>query len=286
MSQTQVTAFFEPVTSTFSYVAADPASGRCAIVDPVLDYDPRAARLAMRAAETIADHIRQHGLQVDWVLDTHVHADHFTAATALRERLGGQTGIGENLPVIQRMFREIYNLGPDFAVDGSQYDHLFSDGEAFQVGGLRAWAIHTPGHTPACVCYLIGDALFVGDVLLMPDYGTARCDFPGGDAATLYRSIGRLLSLPPETRMFVAHDYAPDGRPFACETTVAAQRGNVHLRYGIDEDAFVRMRKARDADLELPAQMLAAIQVNVRAGVLPAPEENGVAYLKIPVNRF
>ena len=286
MSQTQVTAFFEPVTSTFSYVAADPASGRCAIVDPVLDYDPRAARLAMRAAETIADHIRQHGLQVDWVLDTHVHADHFTAATALRERLGGQTGIGENLPVIQRLFREIYNLGPDFAVDGSQYDHLFSDGEAFQVGGLRAWAIHTPGHTPACVCYLIGDALFVGDVLLMPDYGTARCDFPGGDAATLYRSIGRLLSLPPETRMFVAHDYAPDGRPFACETTVAAQRGNVHLRDDIDEDAFVRMRQARDADLELPAQMLAAIQANVRAGVLPAPEENGVAYLKIPVNRF
>lgn len=285
--QPDVTAFFEPVTSTVTYVVADPPTGRCAIVDTVLDYDPRSGRTSTASADRVIDDVRRRGLVVDWVLETHVHADHITAAPYVRERLGGRTGIGARLPEVQRVFRSIYNLGDGVAVDGSQYDRLFADDEVFRVGGLPGRVLHTPGHTPGCVCYLIGDAVFVGDLMLMPDYGTARCDFPGGDAATLYRSVRRLLALPPQTRMFVAHDYAPGGRPVAWEATVGAQRrGNIHVREGVGERDFVALRKHRDAELELPTQMLPAIQVNIRGGHLPPPEDNGVVYLKIPLNRF
>lgn len=281
-----VTGFFDEATSSITYVVADMATRACAIIDSVLDFDAKAARVTTEGADRVAVFIRERDLSVEWVLDTHVHADHMSASAVLRDVLGGQSGIGGQVTTVQGIFREFYNLGTSFAADGSQFDHLFVDGEEFSVGAIGARVLHVPGHTPACIAYWIGDALFVGDTLLMPDFGTARCDFPGGDPATLYSSVRRLLDLPADIRMFVAHDYGPNGRPFAWETTIAAQRaGNVHMHDGVTQAAFVALRRKRDAMLELPSLMLAAVQVNIRAGRLPPPESNGVAYLKIPLTR-
>ena len=280
-----VTGFFEPKTFSVSYVVADPATRRCAVIDPVLDYEARSGRTSTTFAQGIVDFVRQAGLTADWVLDTHIHADHLTALRFVHQALGGRTGIGDQVPTVQRTFAAIYNTGPEFAADGSQFDHLFADGEVFRVGSIEARALHTPGHTPACASYLIGDAVFVGDAIFMPDYGTARCDFPGGDAKRLYASIHRLLALPAETRIFVGHDYGPDGRAFAWETTVAAQRAhNKHVHDGISEAAFAALRQERDRQLSLPDLILPAIQVNMRAGALPPAEANGRVYLKIPLD--
>lgn len=281
-----VTGFFDAATSTVTYVVADPATAACAIIDSVLDYEPRAGRVTSSGADRIAAFVRERDLRVEWVLDTHIHADHLTASAVLREAVGGRTGIGSHVGEVQETFRDYYNFGPDFPVDGSQFDRLFADGDTFSVGAIPARVLHVPGHTPACVAYLIGDALFTGDTLLMPDFGTARCDFPGGDAATLYASVRRLLTLPAATRVFVGHDYGPGGRPVAWQTSVGAQRaGNVHMRDGVSEAGFVDMRTRRDATLDIPTLMLPAVQVNVRAGRLPPPEGNGACYLKIPVTR-
>jgi glyoxylase-like metal-dependent hydrolase (beta-lactamase superfamily II) len=281
-----VTPFFDPTTSTYSYVVSDPSSGRCAIVDSVLDYDPAAGRTSHAGAERIVAYVREQKLVVDWLLETHVHADHLSAAPYLKQQLGGQLVIGEQITQVQETFGKLFNAGSEFATDGRQFDRLLREGETFQIGRLQATAIHTPGHTPACMTYLIGDAAFVGDTLFMPDYGTARCDFPGGDARTLYRSIQRLFALPAETRLYLCHDYLPDGRSeYSCMSTVAEQRaGNVHVHMGIDEEAFVAMRSARDATLGMPTLILPSVQVNMRAGHLPPAESNGVRYLKVPLN--
>lgn len=285
-SQPDVRAFFDPATHTVSYVVRDPASTHCAIIDPVLDYDPKSGRTRSHSADAIIEHVQSLGLTVGWILETHAHADHLSAAPYLQERVGGRTGIGEHIRDVQAIFGRIFNAGPDFATDGSQFDHLFSDGETFPIGGLEARVLHTPGHTPACVTFVIGDAAFVGDTLFMPDYGTARADFPGGDARTLYRSIHRLLALPDETRLFMCHDYGAPGRDgFAWETTVREQRAsNVQIGNGVGEDAFVAMRKARDATLEMPVLLLPSVQANMRAGRFPPAEVNGISYFKIPIN--
>ena len=277
--------FFDPVTNTVSYVTSDPGTMECAIIDPVLDFDPRAGRLATHSAKSIVDYVQDHNLTTRWILETHVHADHLSAAEHLQKVLGGVIGIGDRITDVQRIFADVFNLKADFPVDGSQFDRLFHDGETFTIGRIPARVLHTPGHTPACVTYLIGDAAFVGDALFMPDYGTARTDFPGGDARRLFRSIQRILALPSSTRMFVGHDYGtPDRKRFAWETTVEEQRrANVHVGLGVDEDAFVLMRVNRDTTLEMPALILPSVQVNIRAGRLPAPESNGVHYLKIPI---
>ena len=266
----------------------DPASWRCAIVDSVLDYDAGAGRTATDAADKIIAFVRDQGLEVEWILETHVHADHLSAAPYIKERLGGALGIGENIRVVQDIFGKVFNAGTEFQRDGSQFDHLFIDGERFTIGGLDAVALHTPGHTPACMTYVIGDAAFVGDTLFMPDYGTARADFPGGDARMLYHSARRVLSLPDATRLFLCHDYKAPGRgEFQWETTVAAERvHNVHMHDGVGEDEFVRMRSARDAQLGLPKLILPSVQVNMRAGQFPPAEGDGQAYLKIPLNKF
>lgn len=281
-----VTTFFDEATFTATHVAEDTETGRCAIIDPVLDYDPASGRTAHRSADKVIAHVRDRGLTVEWVLETHVHADHLTAAPYLKTELGGHSAIGERVTVVQKTFAGLFHAEESFIPDGRQFDRLFADGESFQVGGLPARVLHTPGHTPACVTYVIGDAAFVGDTLFMPDYGTARCDFPGGDAQALYRSVRRILALPPETRMFLCHDYKAPGRSvFQWETTVAAQRrDNLHVRDGIGEEAFVAMRRIRDAGLAMPALILPSVQVNMRAGDLPPPEANGVRYLKIPLN--
>lgn len=280
--------FFDPATFTYSYVVSDPATGRCALIDPVLDYDPAAGRISYASADRLIDWVQTQQLEVEWILETHVHADHLSAASYLRQRLGGRIAIGDRIRVVQETFGQLFNAGPDFATDGSQFDHLLADNETFRVGSLEARALHTPGHTPACMTYLIGDAAFVGDTLFMPDYGTARCDFPGGDARTLYRSIQRLFALPDDTRLFMCHDYKAPGRDTFChETTVGAERReNVHVRAGISEEDFVRMRAERDATLGMPTLMLPSVQVNMRAGALPPAEDNGVQYLKIPLNRL
>lgn len=281
-----IQAFFDPVSSTYSYVVSDPATAQCAIIDSVLDYDAAAGRITYDSADRLIRYVREQGLNVQWLLETHVHADHLSAAPYLKTALGGQLAIGEQIRVVQNTFGKLFNAGSEFAVDGRQFDQLFSDGQAFQIGSLNALALHTPGHTLACMTYLIGDAAFVGDTLFMPDYGTARCDFPGGDARTLYRSISRLFALPDSTRLFMCHDYLAPGREqHNYQTTVAEQREhNVHVHQGIDEEAFVAMRQARDARLEMPALMLPAVQVNMRAGHLPPAEDNGVHYLKVPLN--
>jgi len=280
-----VTAFFHEATFTCTYVVADPATKTAAVVDSVLDYDPASGRTGTGTAERVVDYVRSRDLTLDWILETHIHADHLSAAPFVARRLGGRTGIGRHIGRVQSTWKAIYNAEPGFRTDGSQFDHLFEDGERFAVGALEAQALHTPGHTPACLSYRIGDAVFVGDTLFMPDFGTARCDFPGGDARTLYRSIRRLLDLAPATRMFVGHDYAPGGRAYAWETSVAEQRrANVHVHDGVDEDAFVAMREARDATLAMPTLLLPSIQVNMRAGVLPPAEDNGTRYLKIPLD--
>lgn len=282
----RVKAFFDDNTFTVSYVVSEPEGGRAAIIDSVLDFDSKSARSSTRSADAIIAYVRAQSLSVDWILETHLHADHMTAAPYLKQQLGGRSGIGARITEVQKTFKALFNLGADFAADGSDFDHLFADGETFRIGALEARVLATPGHTPACVTYLIGDAAFVGDTIFMPDYGSARTDFPGGNAATLYGSIRKLFDLPPETRMFLCHDYKAPGRDhFAWETTVAAQReSNIHLHDGIDEAAFVELRETRDKKLQMPALILPSVQVNLRAGRFPAPEDNGIAYLKIPLN--
>ena len=288
MHKPEVTGFFDEPTNTVSYVAVDPATRRCALIDSVLDYDPAAGHTDHRSADQMIAFVREHGLTVEWILETHVHADHLSAAPYLKEQVGGRLGIGANITVVQNVFGKIFNAGTEFQRDGSQFDRLFQDGDSFALGSVPARAIHTPGHTPACMTYLIGDAAFVGDTLFMPDYGTARCDFPGGDARTLYRSIRRLLALPPDTRLWMCHDYKAPGRDsFQWETTVAEQRAsNVHVKDGVTEDQYVAMREARDKTLGMPKLIIPSIQVNMRAGDLPEPEDNGVRYLKVPLNRI
>ena len=277
--------FFDPATSTVSYVVADPATACAAVIDPVLDFDIRSGRTHTHSADAIAAHVQAQELTVQWILETHAHADHLSGARYLQQRLGGQVAIGEHIREVQATFKQLYNLERGFLPDGSQFDHLFRDGETFSIGSLQATALHVPGHTPADMAYLVGDALFAGDTLFMPDVGTARADFPGGDARALHRSIRRLLALPPATRVFVCHDYPPSGRGPEWETTVEEERRrNVHVRDGVDEDAFVAMRQARDASLDVPTLILPSIQVNVRAGQLPPPDDNGVSYLRIPLN--
>jgi len=281
-----VHAYFESTSHTISYRVQDPQSGHCALIDSVLDFDAAAGRTATESADKLLAPIRDQSLRVAWILETHVHADHLSAAPYLREQVGGRLAVGQRITEVQQAFADLFNVEASFARDGSQFDHLFADGEQFKVGGLQAQALSVPGHTPACMAYLIGDALFVGDTLFMPDYGSARCDFPGGSASALYRSIRRLLSLPAQTRVFVCHDYLPKGRSeFAWETTVAEQRsGNVHIRDGIGEDEFVSMREGRDATLNMPKLILPSVQVNMRAGHLPPAEDNGTHYLKLPIN--
>jgi glyoxylase-like metal-dependent hydrolase (beta-lactamase superfamily II) len=289
-SEPQVTGCFDPATSSISYVVADPATGAAAIIDPVLDFDPKAARTSTASSDRIVDAAA--GLHVDWILETHTHADHLSAALHLKRRLGCPIGIGAHVTAVQKAWQQLLNLGAGFRADGSQFDHLFTDGEQVRLGNLTVTVWHTPGHTPACVTYVVrgtkGPACaFVGDTLFMPDYGTARADFPGGDARQLFRSIRRILSLPPDTRVFVAHDYQPDGRAVAFESTVAEQRrANLHVKDGVAEDEFVTFRTARDKTLGQPTLLLPAIQVNIRAGALPPPDETGTSYLKIPLNRF
>ncbi|NLY13911.1 MAG: MBL fold metallo-hydrolase [Gammaproteobacteria bacterium] len=284
--QPVVTAFFDPATYTYSYVVRDPASQACVIIDSVLDYDPASGRTSTQSADEIISFVRAQQLTVEWLLETHVHADHLSAAPYLKQQLGGQLAIGAHITTVQKVFGEIFNAGPKFATDGSQFDRLLNEGDMLTFGELVVRVMHTPGHTPACLSYVIGDAVFVGDTLFMPDYGTARCDFPGGDARTLYASIQRLFELPDDTRMFMCHDYKAPGREEYCnESTVAAERhNNIHVREGISEDEFVAMRTERDATLSMPTLILPSVQVNMRAGELPPAEDNGVRYLKIPLN--
>ena len=291
----RVDTFLDEASSTFSHLVIDLDSRQAAIIDSVLDYDPKSGRTGTQGAERLAAQVEALGLTVQWLLETHVHADHLSAAPWLQARLGGTIAIGAQITTVQKTFGTLFNAEPEFARDGRQFGRLFADGDTFAIGGLRATALHTPGHTPACLTYVVetpddpqvAPAAFVGDTLFMPDYGTARCDFPGGDAATLYRSIRRVLDLPGDTRLFMCHDYRPGGRALAHVTTVAEQRAaNVHVHDGIAEDTFVAMRRARDATLDMPVLMLPSVQVNMRAGHLPPPESNGVRYLKIPLDRL
>jgi len=278
-------AFFDPATGTVTYVIADPGKRRAAVIDPVLGYDFKSGRTSTELVDRVLAYLAEQGLGVDWILETHAHADHLSGAHYLKARAGGRIAIGEHIRAVQSTFKTLFNLENSFTPDGKQFDHLFKDGEKFRVGEVEMTALHMPGHTPADLAYLAGDAVFVGDTLFMPDVGTARADFPGGDARELYRSIRKLLLLPAETRLFVCHDYPPDGRAPQWETTVGEQRNeNIHMHDGVTEDAFVAMRVARDGTLELPTLMLPSIQVNIRAGNLPPPEGNGISYLKIPVN--
>ena len=288
MASPAVRSFFDPATRTISHVAWDAGTRAAAIIDGVLDYDDAAGRIGHASADAIARFIDANGLRVEWIIDTHVHADHLSASAYLRERLGGRVAIGAGVREAQARFAQLFDLGAEFATDGSQFDHLFEDGERYRLGEIEAVGMHTPGHTPACMSHLIGDALFVGDTLFSPDYGSARCDFPGGDAHALYRSSRRLFALPADTRMFLCHDYPVPGRDgIMAETTVGAQlQDNVHLHAGIDEAAFVHMRETRDATLSVPRLLLPAVQVNIRAGHLPPPAPNGIRYLKIPLDRF
>jgi glyoxylase-like metal-dependent hydrolase (beta-lactamase superfamily II) len=281
-----VKSFFDEPTNTVSYVVHDPESRRAAIIDSVLDYDPASGRTSFSSAEAIIAYVGEKELSIDWLLETHAHADHLSAAPYLQQKLGGKIAIGEHIVTVQGVFGELFNTGADFRRDGSDFDRLWKDGDQFKIGNLDVTVLHVPGHTPACIAYVIGDAVFVGDTMFMPDYGTARADFPGGDARTLYRSARRLLALPPETRLFMCHDYLPKGRDtYVWETTVAAERAaNIHIHDGVSEDEFVAMREARDATLDMPRLILPSVQVNMRAGHMPAPEENGLIYLKIPVN--
>ena len=283
--QAQVKAFFDPATWTVSYVVFDAPGGHCALVDSVLDYDPKSGRTRTDSADQLIAFVREQNLMVDWILETHAHADHLSAAPYLRNHLGGKIAIGGKITQVQNVFKGIFHLEPEFATNGSQFDHLFEDGDTFAIGTLQAQALSVPGHTPACMAYQVGDAVFVGDTLFMPDVGTARCDFPGGNAHTLYQSVRKLLSLPPETRLFMCHDYPPEGRAAQWECTVADQRArNIHVHDGVSEAEFVAMRTKRDAGLAMPVLILPSVQVNMRGGQLPPPEDNGVSYLKIPVD--
>lgn len=281
-SRPEVRAFFDEASNTVSYLVSDPATRRAAVIDPVLDYDQATGKASVHSVEAILAASAEAGLTIDWVLETHAHADHLSAAPFIKLKTGARVGIGEHIRKVQKIFRPIFNA-EDVSGDGSEFDHLFADGETFRIGDLEAAVIYTPGHTPACVSYRIGDAVFIGDTLFMPDYGTARADFPGGDARELYRSIKKLLELPESTRVFVCHDYKPEGRDqYAWETTIGAERQNLHI-CGKSEDEFVAMREARDARLAAPLLLLPSIQTNIRAGKLPPAESNGVTYFKIPV---
>ncbi len=281
-----IKAFFDQPTYTVSYVVHDPETLRAAIIDSVLDYDPDSGRTSTASAEQILAYVGEHGLGVDWLLETHAHADHLSAAPWLQERLGGTIAIGEHILTVQETFGGLFNAGPDFRRDGSDFGRLFKDGDQFSIGNLGVTVLHVPGHTPACIAYVVGDAVFVGDTMFMPDYGTARADFPGGDARQLYRSLRRILELPATTRLFMCHDYLPQNRDhYVWESTVEDQRkGNIHAHDGISEDDFVAMREARDATLALPRLILPSVQINMRAGHLPPAEDNGVSYIKIPLN--
>ncbi|MDO9477754.1 MAG: MBL fold metallo-hydrolase [Pseudohongiella sp.] len=281
----EVSTFYDKQTSTFSYVVKDPQSNACAIIDSVLNLDYNSGRTSHTSADEIIDYIKRNHLQLQWIIETHVHADHLSAAPYLKEKLGGKLGIGAHITTVQNVFGHVFNAGTEFKRDGSQFDQLFNDGDTYQIGSLTATAIHTPGHTPACMTHVIGDAAFVGDTIFMPDGGTARADFPGGDARVLYQSIKKVLSLPAETRLFMCHDYQPNGREVEYETTVAAERNeNIHVRDGISEDEFVAMREARDATLDMPVLILPSLQVNMRAGHFPPSDDNGMVYLKVPIN--
>ncbi len=281
----EVTAFFDEATNTISYVVVDPASKACAVVDSVMDIDYAAGRIAYAHADAIIAFVREHGLDCQWLIETHVHADHLSAAPYIQGKIGGKLGIGEQITVVQETFGKIFNEGTEFQRDGSQFDRLFKDGDSYELGTLRARVVHTPGHTPACMTHIIGDAAFVGDTLFMPDGGTARADFPGGDARALYRSIRRILELPDELRLFMCHDYAPNGREIRWETTVAEERlHNIHVKDGTSEDAFVEMREARDQTLDMPRLIIPSLQVNMKAGRLPAPDTSGTRFLKVPLD--
>ena len=287
MQQPVVHAFFESQSFTYSYLVWDPLSKEAAVIDPVLDFDAASGSTSTNSVQQIMAKVKEHNLTVQWLLETHVHADHLSAAPFLKGQLGGRIAIGARITEVQKLFRQVFNL-KDLTTDGSAFDKLFGDGEDFMLGTIRCSVVHTPGHTPACVSYCIGDAVFVGDTLFMPDYGSARCDFPGGDAATLYRSVQKLYQLPDQTRMFLCHDYkAPDRDEFVGETTIAAQKKlNIHLKQGTSEQDFVAMRTTRDKTLSMPKLILPSVQVNVRAGQFPAAEDNGTVYLKLPVNLF
>jgi len=286
-----VESLFDEATSTISYLVMDRQTLKCALIDSVLDYDPKSGRTSHSSADKLIARVEALGASVQWILETHVHADHLSAAAYLKAKLGGQVAIGSHITQVQKTFAALFNAEPGFARDGSQFDVLLEDEYVLMIGNLRARALHTPGHTPACMSYVVEDAgekaVFVGDTLFMPDYGTARCDFPGADARTLYRSIRRLLALPDHSQLFMCHDYLPEGRALRFVTTVAEQRAsNIHIRQGISEDEFVAMREARDATLDMPVLILPAVQVNMRSGQLPEPESNGVRYLKIPLNQL
>lgn len=279
--------FFHPATYTYSYVVVDQATNQAAVIDPVLDFTPASGATATTSAEELMAYIQSQGLELKWILETHVHADHLTAAKTIKETVGGQTGIGARVTDVQGVFKSVFNLGDEFIPDGSQFDRLLADGDTLPLGESRIAVLSTPGHTPACVSYLIDDALFVGDTLFMPDYGTARCDFPGGDAATLFDSIDRLLALPAATRMFMCHDYGPTGREYQYMSTVGEQlENNIHVGGGVSKEEYVATRSARDAELSMPALILPSLQINIRAGDLPPAEDNGTSYLKLPLNAF
>ena len=287
MIKPEVSSFFHKDSNTVGHLVHAPGDQRCAIIDAALDYDQAAGRTETDFADGIIAHVRERGLRVEWILETHAHADHLSAAPYLKQQLGGKIGIGEHITDVQKLFKSLFNVEKTFNTDGSQFDRLFKEGDRFAIGPLEAEVLHTPGHTPACITYVIGDAAFVGDTLFMPDGGTARADLPGGDAAMLYRSIEKILALPPETRLFVCHDYGPGGRAIAWETTVAEERAkNVHVREGVSEPDFVKMRTERDKTLAVPTLLMPSIQINMRAGELPPPEDNGVSYLKIPLNKL
>jgi glyoxylase-like metal-dependent hydrolase (beta-lactamase superfamily II) len=284
----EVTAFFHEPTNTVTYVVRDPRSRACAVIDSVLDLDYAAGRISTEAADQVIEHVRSNGLEVVWVLETHVHADHLSAAPYLQTELGGRTAIGTEIRTVQEVFGKVFNAGTEFERDGSQFDRLFNEQDRFEIGNLSGFVLHTPGHTPACLTYVIGDAAFVGDTLFMPDFGTARCDFPGGSARQLWQSIQKILSLPDETRIFTCHDYGAEGRKeYAWESTVGEQKArNKHVGAGHTEDDFVEMREARDATLAMPTLIIPSIQVNMRAGRMPPAEDNGTTYLKVPINKF
>lgn len=288
MSSPKVQVFFDEHTATFSYLVHQPGDPSCAIIDSVLDYDPKSGHITTTSADAIIDFVRGEQLEVQWILETHAHADHLSASAYLKKKLGGRIAIGEHIKHVQSVFKEIFNLKGDLTPDGSQFDRLFADGETFMIGSMRAHTLHVPGHTPADLAYHVeGLGIFIGDTLFMPDVGTARCDFPGGDAGTLYRSIKKLLGFPGDTRLYLCHDYPPEGRDRQCCSTVAEQRArNIHVHDGVSESEFVAMRTARDKTLDMPVLILPAIQINIRAGQCPQPEDNGVRYLKIPVNQF
>lgn len=283
-SKPEVHGFFDPATNTISYIVKDPASDACAVIDSVMDFDQAAGRISFESADRLIEVIRGNGWRLEWIIETHVHADHLSGAPYIQQHLGGRLGIGENITIVQDTFGKIFNEGTEFQRDGSQFDRLFGDGDSYQIGAMTAHVMHTPGHTPACMTHVIGDAAFVGDTLFMPDGGSARADFPGGDARTLYRSIKRVLALPPETRLFICHDYGPNGRDIAWETTVGSERAhNIHIRDGVSEDEFVKMREARDATLSMPRLILPSLQVNMRAGEIPK-DQDGRPMLKLPIN--